>query len=127
MSSKSLPLVAAAGVALITGILATAAVAIDEDNTRTDEAVALACGVIASTIIDGRHKHQQSAIGPADVGLLAKRQFIFWDQESMTTWVPTLPLVLMNLRESLEFLGQHMTAFIITCPKLTPFSEMVGR
>jgi len=60
--------------------IATAAAVFDEEKAHT-EAIAVACDTIASALIVGCHKHQQSAAGTADVAALAMRQFIFWDQE----------------------------------------------
>jgi hypothetical protein len=55
-------LLAAAAAALITGILSTAAAVIDEEevNGTRDEAIDVACHVIASNLLQGCRKRQQN-------------------------------------------------------------------
>jgi hypothetical protein len=54
-------LLAAAAAVLITGLVSTAAAVIDEEEASgaTDKAIAIACDVIASNLLQGHRKHQQ--------------------------------------------------------------------
>jgi hypothetical protein len=76
-------LLAAAAAALVTGILSTAAAVIDEEevNGTRDEAIDIACHVIAGNLLQGRRKRKQNTELALDEAIAVKRKFVCFDRE----------------------------------------------
>jgi hypothetical protein len=76
-------LLAAAATALVTGILSTAAAVIDEEevNGTRDEAIDVACHVIAGNLLQGCRKRQQNTELALDEAIAVKRKFVYFDRE----------------------------------------------
>jgi hypothetical protein len=77
-------LLAAAAAVLITGLVSTAAAVIGEEEASgaTDKAIAIACDVIASNLLQGHRKHQQNTEQMAvDEAVAVKRRFNYFDRE----------------------------------------------